>query len=148
MLKLQNFGHLMGTVNSLEKTLVMEKNEGKRREWQRMRWLYSITDSMDMSLSKLQKTVKDRKACRAAVHGVARSQTQLSDWTTKKQQIVICGLPSGTSGKEPACQCRRYKKCALESWVRKIPWRRVWQPTPVFLPGKWHGQRSLAAYGP
>ena len=66
----------MGTANSLEKTLVMEKTEGKRRRgWQRMRWLYSITKSMDMSLSKLPKTVKDRNAYRAAVHGITRSQT-------------------------------------------------------------------------
>ena len=128
---------LIGTANSLEKTLVMEKTEGKRRRgWQRMRWLYSISNSMDMSLSKLPKTVKDRKACHAAVHGITRSQTRLSDWTTKKQQIVICELPSGTSGKESAWQCRRYKRCAFESWVRKIPWRRAWQPTLVFLPGK------------
>ena len=133
-LKLQNSGYLMGTASSLEKTLMMEKTKGKRRRgWQRMRWLYSITDSIDISLRKLQKTVKDRKACRAAVHGVARSQTLLR---TKKQQIVICGLPSGTSGKEPACQCRRYKRCVFESWVRRIPWRRAWQPTPEFLPGK------------
>ena len=54
---------------------------------------------------------------------------------------------NGTSDKEPACQCRRLKRCRLNPWVGKVPWRREWQPTPVFLPGKSHGQRSLAGYG-
>ena len=75
-LKLQYFGHLTGRVSSVEKTLLLGKIEGKRRRgWQKMRWLDSIINSMDMNLSKLQETVKDRGAWHAAIHGVTKSQT-------------------------------------------------------------------------
>ena len=91
----------------------------------------------------------DREAWRATIHGVAKSRTRLSNWSDLIwSEYYILGFPHGANSKEPECQCKRYKRGRFYPWVRKISWKRAWQPTPVFLPGETQGQRSLVGYHP
>ena len=133
-----------------------------------MKWLDNITDSMDVNLSKLQELLKDKETWQAAVQGQQKSyMTQLLNTNMRtlsflhqnkhKQNeiffffsivLIEQGFTGGASGKEPTCQGRRHRRHQFDPWLGEIPWRREWQPTPIFLSGESHGQRSLASHSP
>ena len=129
-------------------SLMLQKIEGRRRGWQKMRWLNGNIDTMDMSLIKFQETVKDRETWHATVPKVKKSCMWLSTEQQQRRTFEVGTRDTGAS--EVALVVKNPPTNAgdqgFDPWVRKILWRRKWQPSPVFLPRESHGQKSLAGY--
>ena len=149
-LKLQYFGYLMWRADSLEKTLMLGKTEGRRRRrWQRMRWLDSIINSVDMNLSKLWETVEGRRAWHAAVHGVAKIQTQLINWTTPPTLQVTVG--SQALRKQQGTELASTRILSHQvSWGGRPEMTRKGKPREAFTAPQplcsGHGWDTLSAY--
>ena len=157
-LKLQYFGHLMQRADSLEKTLMLGKIEGRRkRGWQRIRWLDGIINSVDMNLGKVWEIVKDREAWPAIVHGVVKSQTWLSNWTTtiisrENRQLVLKRLLDGFQGRVFKRQCEGNGLRVPDQLMHNSLIDRWWGPRVVFQKSQlstfwFHLARGLHAGG-
>ena len=144
-LKLQYFGHLMRRVDSLKKTLMLGGIGGRRRRGrQRMKWVDGITDSMDVSLSELRELVIDRETWRAAIHGIAKRRTWLSDWTELNWSKWAFQLAQWWRICLPV---QDLQEMVVWSLGREDPPEKGMATTPVFLPGESQGQRSPAGCG-
>ena len=126
---------------------MLGKIEGRRRRgWQRMRWLDGVSDSWTWVWANSGRQWRTGESGVLQSMGCKESDmTERLNWTELSNNE---GFSGGAGGKEPACQCRRCKGCGFDPQVRKIPWRKKWQATPVFLPRESHGQRSLAGHSP
>ena len=143
MLKFQYFGHLMRRADSLEKTVMLGKIEGRKRRGRQDKivgWHHQLNGHE----FEQAPGYGDGLGSLACYSPWGRKEVDMTERLNNNN--IYLGFPGSASGKEPACQCRRHKTRRFDSWVRKIRWSMKQQPTPVFLPGESHGRRRLAGY--